>query len=284
MLDQRSAAGPQPKSSSAPPGPGRGPPHRYGGAQAARAPQTSARTSRGQEPVGLPARTYTRQSESRGPPDKERDKDAIVHRITCCRPSKSFCCGFDLRIGVGIIIALNLCVNLFYLTNVFLCVVGQLPIGMTHTASLEMQTVVGTWCFLSFCINVWALHSLCAKCEAGLRVYLLYYMFSIALDISCLAINVFSNDPCRALRRSDAVLCGMLSMVTGFTFVLYTSFQIYFAFTIWGYCSELKADQSRDGISRLLETAEDAKQRRIEDRMWSSEHGHSYGAAMGHHF
>jgi len=190
------------------------------------------------------------------------------------RPLNAFCCGCGLELGAQIVMAIYLFVSLYVIWTSFMVIVFRQPAfgNINH----GQQCFVAGCCLMGLPFIAAGFWGVQMKLEAGVRMFLYYAGFITILDIISF-IGALFVDPCTAMPGSaqnhgDAMLCGMVRICYTSLSVMLMGVQLYFLFTIWSMCMELKASVGMRAMDALLIDKEGSKQR--------AGKGDSYGAAV----
>merc|ERR1719426_476301 len=92
-----------------------------------------------------------------------------------------FLCGCPIWFGVGIIIAVNLIHNVFFLVCVTANIIFKIPtIGANDPPAAQVFNAA--WCLLGMPFIIAAVWGMWAKQESNMRLYLFYLVSTFALD------------------------------------------------------------------------------------------------------
>lgn len=190
----------------------------------------------------------------------------------------SFCCGCPLQFGVCIVIFLNLVQNVFYICTATMNIILRIPtVGANE--GLIAQTFNAAWCMIGIPFIFAAIWGVVYKQEANVRLYLFYMCVSLFLDIFYVVAFLATTDLCinmpTALKQhGTAFACGFMRL-SGLSFILLMFvFTIYFVFTVWSYCEDLKAGGCGQGFPALLANAGEMRIKRRQAYM-------SFGPTFG---
>jgi len=194
------------------------------------------------------------------------------------RPLNQFCCGCPLSFGAYLIIFINLTQNMFYIVTATMNIILQIP-TFGYGMNLASQTFNAAWCLLGLPFIACALWGVRYRLEANLRLYLLYQFSSFCLDMMYLFAFFFLHDMCNRIpsllrRHGAAFACGFIRVSGLFLVSMLVIIEIYFIFTIWSLCEDLKAGGEGAGLPALLCRGRQALTKR---RYLQSHRDHLYG-------
>eukprot|EP00403_Amphidinium_massartii_P020182 CAMPEP_0178416720 /NCGR_PEP_ID=MMETSP0689_2-20121128/24207_1 /TAXON_ID=160604 /ORGANISM="Amphidinium massartii, Strain CS-259" /LENGTH=234 /DNA_ID=CAMNT_0020038069 /DNA_START=91 /DNA_END=795 /DNA_ORIENTATION=+ len=181
-------------------------------------------------------------------------------------PMTQFCCGCSLSFGTKVILFLNLVTNVFYIITAVSNVILQIP-TIGYTASLPTQTFFASFCLLGLPFIVGGFYGAWHNMESYLRLYLYYMVVSFILDMSYILAVFLLVDVCHGMpvileKHGAAFACGFMRIFS-FCFTIYlVILQVYFIFTVWSLCEDLKVHGSSGGFHDLLEGTKEASSKR----------------------
>lgn len=172
------------------------------------------------------------------------------------RPLNQFCCGCTLTFGVKLILALNLFQNIFYIATTTSNVIFRVP-TIGFGVNLATQTFNAAFCLLGLPFIFAAFWGVIHRLETHIKLYLFYTVVSFVLDMAYVLVFLVVQDSCTALpsvlkKHGAAFACGFTRIFTIFFIVMVTVIQLYFMFTIWSLCEDLKVGGSGIGFPELL--------------------------------
>lgn len=167
-----------------------------------------------------------------------------------------FCCGCNLTFGVKLILLLNLCQNLFYIATATSNIILRIP-SFGFNTNLATQTFNAAFCLLGLPFIFAAAWGVIHKLESHVRLYLVYMTLSFALDMVYIGVFIGYEDSCASLptvlqRHGSAFACGFMRIVSLGGVLLLTVVEMYFIFTVWSLCEDLKAGGGGQGLPELL--------------------------------
>lgn len=182
------------------------------------------------------------------------------------RPLNQFCCGCSLSFGVKVILFLNLVQNIFYIATATSNIIFKIP-TFGFNINLATQTFNAAFCLLGLPFIFAAVWGVTYRLETHMRLYFYYTIISFFLDMGYILIYLVIQDQCTLLpsvlkKHGSAFACGFTRILSIGFITLVTIIQVYFIFTIWSFCEDLKAGGSGAGLPDLLVGAEDVKRRR----------------------
>lgn len=182
------------------------------------------------------------------------------------RPLNQFCCGCSLSFGVKFVLALNLIQNLFYIATSTSNIILRIP-TFGFNVNLATQTFNAAFCLLGVPFILAAIFGVMYRQETHVRLYLYYIILSFLLDMAYVIVYLVVQDSCAMLpsvlkKHGSAFACGFTRIFSFGFIIMVTSIQIYFIFTVWSLCEDLKAGGSGAGLPELLIGAEDSKRRK----------------------
>mmetsp|Transcript_56556 Transcript_56556/g.132665 ORF Transcript_56556/g.132665 Transcript_56556/m.132665 type:complete len:235 (-) Transcript_56556:53-757(-) len=181
-------------------------------------------------------------------------------------PMTQFCCGCSLGFGVKVILLINFLTNLFYIVTATFNVILQIP-TVGYTASLPTQTAFASFCLLGLPFIVGGLYGVWHHMESYLRLYLYYIIVSFILDVLYIVAVFAFVDICQGMpvileKHGAAFACGFMRMFS-FCFTIYLIIlQLYFIFTVWSHCEDLKVHGSTGGFHDLLDGSKETLSKR----------------------
>mmetsp|Transcript_56422 Transcript_56422/g.98611 ORF Transcript_56422/g.98611 Transcript_56422/m.98611 type:complete len:237 (+) Transcript_56422:74-784(+) len=172
------------------------------------------------------------------------------------RPMNQFCCGCPLVFGAWIILILQLILNSFYILTATFNVILKIP-TIGFQSSLSSQTFNAAWCLLGMPFIFSAMWGLLTRQEANVRMYLVYQLISLVLDLFYtfsffLMTDVCGMVPSALARHGSAFACGFMRLTSLAFIFLMTAMAIYFTFVIWSLCEDFKVGGSGTGFPQLL--------------------------------
>lgn len=146
----------------------------------------------------------------------------------------------------------------FNIVSVAFNVIFKIP-TFGYTSSLTSQVFNAAWCLVGLPFIFAALWGLAFRQEANLRMFLFYQIVSFLLDLMYTIAFFLMTDVCVAgvlpgalQRHGESFACGSMRLFS-FAFVaIMTIASIYFIFTIWSICEDLKIGGSGTGFPQLL--------------------------------
>jgi len=172
-----------------------------------------------------------------------------------------FLCGCPIWFGVGLVIAVNLAHNVFYIFAVSMNIIFKIPTFGANDPPAA-QVFNAAWCLLGMPFILAAIVGMWTKQESNMRLYLLYLVAGFALDLGFVLQWVTTSDLCGNMPRSlqrhgSAFACGFIRIASvGFTIMLII-IMAYAIFTVWSYCEDLKAGGGGKGLDQLMEYQEE---------------------------
>lgn len=182
------------------------------------------------------------------------------------RPLNQFCCGCSLTFGVKLVLALNLIQNVFYIATATSNIIFRIP-TFGFNINLATQTFNAAFCLLGLPFIFAAIWGVMYRLETHVRLYLYYSVLSFILDMGYIMIYLVIQDQCTMLpsvlkKHGSAFACGFTRILSIGFIIAVTVIQLYFIFTVWSFCEDLKAGGSGAGLPELLVGADDAKRKR----------------------
>mmetsp|Transcript_22027 Transcript_22027/g.68723 ORF Transcript_22027/g.68723 Transcript_22027/m.68723 type:complete len:238 (+) Transcript_22027:83-796(+) len=182
------------------------------------------------------------------------------------RPMNMFCCGCPLSVGVVIILTFNLLQNLFYIATSFCNVILKIPTFGVNDG-LILQTFNGAWAMLGLPVIIIGFLGVASRLESHVRVYYVYLLMSVALDLGFLVFDIFIKDICDATpnilqKHGSAFACGFMRSAAVLIIILVLVIESYFVFTVWSLCEDLRMAPSGTALPDLLRNAHEAHKHR----------------------
>lgn len=179
------------------------------------------------------------------------------------RPLNAFCCGCPLPFGCGCVIGVYGLVVAGILFQTLLDAILGLP-SLTMGGGKVFQAVNAVLALSGVPFVGSGVWGLAMRAEAPLRLFLGYTMACTLLHVVVLSLVLWS-DPCSFMPggyqgHGDAMMCGLTRIFFVAFFVMFVCVEMYFSFTVWSMCEEIKAAVV-GGIDHLLMTADDVKYR-----------------------
>eukprot|EP00421_Protoceratium_reticulatum_P021594 CAMPEP_0168386218 /NCGR_PEP_ID=MMETSP0228-20121227/15314_1 /TAXON_ID=133427 /ORGANISM="Protoceratium reticulatum, Strain CCCM 535 (=CCMP 1889)" /LENGTH=254 /DNA_ID=CAMNT_0008399411 /DNA_START=19 /DNA_END=780 /DNA_ORIENTATION=- len=181
------------------------------------------------------------------------------------RPLNAFCCGCPIRLGAFLILVLNLIQNLFYISATISNVILKIP-TFGYGMGLTTQTFNGSWCMLGLPFIAIGLCGVWYRLESHVRLYFGYLVVSFIMDMCFLVWHFLVKDVCLNMppflkMHGSAFACGSMRIFSILLVAQIFMTELYFVFTVWSLCEDLKAGGSHHGFPELLNGAHEAQQR-----------------------
>jgi len=174
-----------------------------------------------------------------------------------------FCCGCSLPFGIQFILLIHLLQNMFYIVTVSSNIIFKAA-TFGYNTSMETQTFNAAFCLVGLCFVASGYLGVWYKLEPHLRLFLYYSMFNFAIDLGYLIMYFTQEDTCALLpdvlaSRGSAFACGFTRMITIAFMVLLFIIEVYFIFTVWSYCEDLRIGGAGEGFEDLAKFKGHAK-------------------------
>jgi len=209
------------------------------------------------------------------------DQDVLsIWFWTMPRPSSQFCFGCSLSFGVIVILLINLVMNMFYVITAFCNIILKIP-AFGSNESLTWQTVSAAFALLGLPFIFAGFWGVFSKLEGQVRLYFYYLVLSFAVDFVSLLNSLLGEGTCSSLptvlqKHGSAFACGFMRVFTFFLIVQVTVIQLYFLYTVWSYCEDLKCSGCGPGLPDLLKGRDEHHHRRRYLAPHGDEHFHQY--------
>lgn len=174
------------------------------------------------------------------------------------RPINQFCCGCSLIFGATLIISLHLVQILVQLALITSNVILKIP-TFGSSVALPTQAFNAGLCLLGLPLLASAFYGVFQRQEGHLRFYLYYLYLIFAVDLLFIIIFFADEDMCLGLPavlkvHGAAFACGCIRIFSVFFTATSVSVEVYFIFSIWSLCEDLKAggEDSGSGLPQLL--------------------------------
>jgi len=161
-----------------------------------------------------------------------------------------------LNFGVVCILFLNLLQNLFYVVTAFSHIILKLPIAST-SSSLTAETFTAAFCLLGLPFIFCGFWGVFARMEGHVRMYLLYMVASLTLDLFHLISFIVLGDICADMpsileKHGSAFACGFMRLAAALLVVQVMVIQTYSLYIVWSLCEDLQASGGGAGLPELL--------------------------------